>query len=114
MTIEALKSISQARPFRPFILHLADGRHLSVRHPEFLSDGPDATEVTVGHPDGTSTVVALASIDPRPGGPDHRPWVGGASQGVRMREGIDSRFQREILPGKANFHSGIWDFESAI
>ena len=35
MTIEKLKSVYLAQPFRPFVLHLADGRQIPVQHPEF-------------------------------------------------------------------------------
>lgn len=37
MTIEQLREVHNARPFRPFTLHLADGRSFEVNHPEFLS-----------------------------------------------------------------------------
>jgi hypothetical protein len=37
MTVEQIKELHFARPFRPFIMHLADGRSFEVNHPEFLS-----------------------------------------------------------------------------
>ncbi|RIK68026.1 MAG: hypothetical protein DCC65_04125 [Planctomycetota bacterium] len=37
MTVEQLKKVHQARPFRPFTLKLADGSRLRVRHPEMMS-----------------------------------------------------------------------------
>lgn len=37
MTIEQVKELHDARPFRPFRLHLADGRRYDVNHPEFLA-----------------------------------------------------------------------------
>jgi hypothetical protein len=40
MTIEQLRQMHQARPFRPFRVHMADGRHLDVAHPEFLAHTP--------------------------------------------------------------------------
>ena len=36
MTIEQLRKIHEVRPFRPFAVHLADGRRIAVPHPEFL------------------------------------------------------------------------------
>jgi hypothetical protein len=37
MTIDQIRAAHFARPFRPFAMHLADGRVLQIRHPEFLS-----------------------------------------------------------------------------
>jgi hypothetical protein len=56
MTIEQLKRFEQARPFQPFRIHMADGRHLDVKHPEhfartqggrtlFVSTGDEAFEI---------------------------------------------------------------------
>jgi hypothetical protein len=35
--LKHLKELHGARPFRPFVLHLADGRSRLVRHPEFMA-----------------------------------------------------------------------------
>ena len=40
MTIEQLRKIHESRPFRPFAIHLADGRKIRVPHPEFLWTPP--------------------------------------------------------------------------
>ncbi len=40
MTVEKLRKIHQARPFTPFILHLADGRSVRVLSPEFMAFSP--------------------------------------------------------------------------
>lgn len=40
MTLERLKEVHQARPFKPFRLHLADGRTLRIAHPESLAYSP--------------------------------------------------------------------------
>jgi hypothetical protein len=37
MTTERLKELHQAQPFRPFIIHLADGRQVKVTHPEAMA-----------------------------------------------------------------------------
>jgi len=62
MTIEQLRNFYHARPFRPFIMHLADGRQLAVGHPEFLATAPGGRTVTVYQPDETSTVVDLLQV----------------------------------------------------
>jgi len=53
MTIEQLRNVHQARPFRPFTLHLADGRSLHVPHNEFLSHSTTGRTVIV-HESGES------------------------------------------------------------
>src|SRR5262245_10035992 len=40
MTLDQIRAAHFARPFRPFFLHLADGRTLHVPHPEFLAYSP--------------------------------------------------------------------------
>jgi hypothetical protein len=62
MTIEQLQIFHLARPFRPFIMHLADGRRLAVGHPELLSTAPGGRSVSVYQPDETSTVVDLTHV----------------------------------------------------
>ena len=39
MQRESLEALHQARPFRPFIMHLTDGRSVRVAHPELLARG---------------------------------------------------------------------------
>ena len=41
MNISTIREAKFAQPFRPFRLHLVDGRNFLVRHPEFL--GIDST-----------------------------------------------------------------------
>jgi hypothetical protein len=36
VTIDSLRKVHEARPFRPFTLFIADGRRLHVPHPECL------------------------------------------------------------------------------
>lgn len=36
MNFEKLRQVSRARPFKPFTIHLADGRDLKVIHPELV------------------------------------------------------------------------------
>ena len=51
MTIEQLRNVHQARPFRPFTIHMADGRALHVPHSEFLSHSASGRTVVVHHAD---------------------------------------------------------------
>jgi hypothetical protein len=47
MRIEKLRLLHTARPFRPFVIHLADGRHIPVEHPEFLAQSPSGRTIYV-------------------------------------------------------------------
>ena len=50
MTIEKIRSLHDARPFRPFTIHLADGRNVRVEHPEFMSRSPSGRTIYVEKP----------------------------------------------------------------
>jgi hypothetical protein len=75
MTIEQLRKLHQARPFQPFDISLADGRTLSIDHPEFLAQTPPGRTFGVGHADGTIETVDLllvVSLKPRPPASERR------------------------------------------
>jgi hypothetical protein len=57
MNIEQIKAASRAEPFRPFVLHLADGRELPVPHREFLYLFPSGRTVLVAQPDESFNIV---------------------------------------------------------
>ena len=40
MTIEQLRKFYDAQPFKPFVMHLADGRAIPVMHREFMASAP--------------------------------------------------------------------------
>ncbi len=72
MTIEQLRQMYQTRPFRPFRVHMADGRHLDVAHPEFLAQTPTGRTVMIARPDESFEVVDLllvTSLEPIDGKP---------------------------------------------
>lgn len=62
MTIEQLRQVHQARPFRPFVLHLADGRAIRVQHNEFLSHSPSGRTIIVYHPDDSFSIIDLLLV----------------------------------------------------
>lgn len=37
MTAENFRELVHANPFAPFVVHLADGKHIPVEHPDFVS-----------------------------------------------------------------------------
>lgn len=62
MTVEQLKAAYSSEPFRPFVLHLADGREILVRHREFMMTLPAGRRVIVGQPDGLFNIVDLLHV----------------------------------------------------
>jgi hypothetical protein len=70
MTIEQLRRMHQARPFLPFRVHMADGRHLDVEHPEFLAHTPSGRTVMIARPDEAFEIVdplLVTSLEPTDG-----------------------------------------------
>lgn len=47
MTLERLIDHIRAQPFRPFRVHLADGRHIDVKHPDFIARSPGGRTATI-------------------------------------------------------------------
>jgi len=63
MTTKQLKDLYEARPFKPFNIHLADGEVLPVKHPEFMWIHPGGRTLCVARgtheEDGTAIVDLL-------------------------------------------------------
>jgi hypothetical protein len=47
MTAEQLRATREANPFRPFTIHLADGRTFIVPHRDFVSQSPGGRTIIV-------------------------------------------------------------------
>ena len=47
MTIDQLRRTLRAQPFRPFKLHMGDGRSLRVTHPDFLWIPPEGNRTVI-------------------------------------------------------------------
>lgn len=47
MTAEQLRATREAQPFRPFTIHLADGRSFLVPHRDFVSQSPSGRTIIV-------------------------------------------------------------------
>ncbi len=62
MRIENLRSLSQARPFRPFAIHAADGRVFPVPHAEFLAYDTEGRTIVALRNDGTFSILDLSLI----------------------------------------------------
>ena len=61
MTIEKLRDMLHARPFKPFTIHIAEGTVIPVRHPEFvlLTQGGRTAYVHTGRGDEVKIVDLL-------------------------------------------------------
>jgi hypothetical protein len=63
VTIDELRKAYAARPFRPFVLHLADGREIRVRHPEFLAMAPTGRIISVTEGEGFHVIDMFLVTD---------------------------------------------------
>ena len=62
MTIEQLRLLHHARPFKPFTLHMADERAVHVAHNEFLAQSPSGRTVVVYQPDESFEIIDLLLV----------------------------------------------------
>ena len=62
MTIEKIRDFYDAAPFKPFIIHLADGREINVRHRDFMMAAPSGRTITVYQPDDSLNVIDLLLV----------------------------------------------------
>jgi hypothetical protein len=62
MIVEQLRQLHTARPFRPLEIHLADGRTLTVAHPEMLVQSQTGRTIGVAHPDDTIETIDLSLV----------------------------------------------------
>jgi len=62
MTIEAIRPLYEATPFRPFTIHLADGRKVAVKHREFMAAAPSGRTIIVYQPDDSFNVIDLLLV----------------------------------------------------
>jgi hypothetical protein len=62
MTIEQIRNLYNAQPFRPFVIHLADGRELPAQHREFVMTVPSGRTLIAAQPDDTVNIVDLLLV----------------------------------------------------
>lgn len=62
MAVVQLIQMQRAQPFRPYRIHLADGRHLDVKHPDFLARSPAGRTAMVYKDDETFEVIDLLLV----------------------------------------------------
>lgn len=59
MTIQQLRMDLKAAPFRPFTVHMADGRSFHIPHPDFLAMSPSGRTIIVFQEDEESSILDL-------------------------------------------------------
>ena len=64
MNIESLRELHEARPFRPFAIHTADGKSFPIPHSEFLAYDPEGTMAVVLRNNHTFSILDLNLITP--------------------------------------------------
>jgi hypothetical protein len=62
MNLEEFRTVLKAEPFTPFTMHLADGRQLPVKHPDFVAIAPSGRAAIVYQPDNSFNVVDLLLV----------------------------------------------------
>lgn len=62
MTIERMQSAYNQQPFKPFVIHLADGREIPVISREFIMATPSGRTVIVGQPDDSFNIIDLLLV----------------------------------------------------
>jgi hypothetical protein len=62
VTTDAVRTLHQAHPFRPFVIRLDDGKVLPVDQPEFLSYAANSRTMTVYSKDGSFEIVDMLLV----------------------------------------------------
>jgi hypothetical protein len=62
MTLEQIRNVFRAQPFQPFVIHLADGRGIPVRHPDFMLPAPSGRTIIVYQPDDSFNIIDLLLV----------------------------------------------------
>jgi hypothetical protein len=62
MTIDQIRTLYEAEPFRPFTIHLTEGREIPVMHREFMAAAPNGRTVIVYQSDDSFSIVDLLLV----------------------------------------------------
>ena len=62
MNVKNIKEFCEHKPFRPFNVHLADGRAIPVEHPELVFFPPNNQEVLIYQRDSSFDFVDVFQI----------------------------------------------------
>lgn len=73
MTVEQLTNVLHAQPFRPFTIHMGDGRAFLVRHRDFISRSPTGRTLIVHGEDDNFSVLDMLLVTELEVHPQSRP-----------------------------------------
>jgi hypothetical protein len=62
MKMSGLRKLYDAEPFQPFLIHMANGRRIPVRHREFMALSPSGRTAYVYQMNDDSEVVDVALV----------------------------------------------------
>ena len=62
MTVQKVRELCDAEPFKAFLMHLPDGRHVAVEHPDFVAFGMGGRFVSVFKPDESESFVDMMLV----------------------------------------------------
>lgn len=62
MKITEIRNLLHAQPFRPFLVHVADGGRILVKHEDFVALAPAGREMFVYQPDGSWQIVDVPLV----------------------------------------------------
>ena len=62
MTIEQFQLVYRAQPFRPFVIHLADGEKIVVKSKDYFVRPPAGRTVAIWQPDRTVSTIDLLLV----------------------------------------------------
>ena len=74
-TREQLRDMVSARPFRPYVITLADGQTFTIRHPELVSCDVRGRDLQINTAEGLVRVEMLLVTSMKP--LEQQPSVGG-------------------------------------
>ena len=61
-TREMLRQMVTARPFRPYVIRLADGQSFTIRHPELVSCSANGRELQINTEDEGLVLVEMLLV----------------------------------------------------
>ena len=73
MTTEQFRATLHQQPFRPFTIHMVDGRAFDVAHPDFVAQSPSGRTVIVIQPDESYSVLDFLLVSELEVTADGRP-----------------------------------------
>ena len=62
MKIEEIRKLLHTQPFRPFLIHVADGGRIPVKHEDFAALAPTGREMIVYQANGDYQVVDVMLV----------------------------------------------------